>query len=350
MVPKILHLLPSRALGGAEQVAILITQMLSSTYRFAYASPKGSITDIILKNNITFLPIDRLSLTAVARVFRRFQPDIIHAHDFRPSVIAAMIPYHGAIISHLHCNVAWAHHVNTRTLIYRAALRRFQRVFVVSRPVLDDFAFHNALARKATVLPNIVAAERVITRAEGRQVAPADLVYVGRLSAAKNPLRFLTIVNDVKRHRGHVTALMVGQGELEGACQQAIHDLDLGANVQMVGFHENPYPYMRAGRVLIVPSSWEGFGLVALEAQLLGVPVLCTPVGGLQAVVKQGQGGFLCATDDAFVARAIQLLEQPSLHQAQSAYAHARGHTLADPRPFCQTLDEVYQRALDTRQ
>ena len=236
MVPKILHLLPSRALGGAEQVAILITQMLSSTYRFAYASPKGSITDSILKNNITFLPIDRLSLTAVARVFRRFQPDIIHAHDFRPSVIAAMIPYHGAIISHLHCNVAWAHHVNTRTLIYRAALRRFQRVFVVSRSVLDDFAFHKALARRATVLPNIVAAERVMTRAESRHVAPADLVYVGRLSAAKNPLRFLTIVNHVKRHRGHVSALMVGQGELEGACKQAIHDLVLGANVQMVAF------------------------------------------------------------------------------------------------------------------
>ena len=143
---------------------------------------------------------------------------------------------------------------------------------------------------------------------------------------------------------------MVGQGELEGACKQAIHDLDLGDNVQMLGFHENPYPYMCAGRVLIVPSSWEGFGLVALEAQLLGVPVLCTPVGGLPDVVKQGLGGFLCATDEAFVERAIQLLAQPSLHQAQSAYARARGHTLADPRPFCQTLDEVYQRALDTRQ
>lgn len=350
MPPKILHLLSSRVLGGAEQVAILIARLLSPKYHFAYASPAGGITEIVLKQGIPFLSLAKMNRAAVVQVIRRFQPDIIHAHDFRASFVAASVPFHGQIISHLHNNNPSIRKINVRTLAYYAALSRFHRVLVVSKQVCDEFVFRSALVRKVTVLPNTVDIKHVYRLAEHTSIPPVDLVFVGRLSEPKKPLRFLTIVNHLKRRRGHVSALMVGQGELEGACKQAIHDLDLGDNVQMLGFRENPYPYMRAGRVLVVPSSWEGFGLVALEAQLLGMPVLCTPVGGLQDVVQQGQGGFVCTTDAEFVERAIQLLEQPSLYEEQSAHARARGNLLADPRPFCKTLDEVYQQALNTRQ
>ena len=50
--------------------------------------------------------------------------------------------------------------------------------------------------------------------------------------------------------------------------------------------------------VLIVPSEYEAFGLVALEAQCRGLPVVATDVGGLRSIVKDGQTGFLLPTDD----------------------------------------------------
>ncbi|MEJ2866404.1 glycosyltransferase [Actinomycetospora sp. OC33-EN08] len=60
-----------------------------------------------------------------------------------------------------------------------------------------------------------------------------------------------------------------------------------------LGHIENPYPYMSKSRLVIVPSRWEGFGLVAAEAGLLGTPVVATDVPGLRELVPRYVGGVL---------------------------------------------------------
>ena len=49
----------------------------------------------------------------------------------------------------------------------------------------------------------------------------------------------------------------------------------------------NPYPYLNAGKVMVMPSAWEGFGLAAVEGMCLGKPVVCSGVGGLADIVDE---------------------------------------------------------------
>ena len=80
---------------------------------------------------------------------------------------------------------------------------------------------------------------------------------------------------------------MVGTGSLEKECQKLIEEYQLETNVQMVGFQKNPYVYMLQSKISIIPSKWEGFGLVALEAMAFGCPVVAANVGGLKEIVAE---------------------------------------------------------------
>jgi len=55
--------------------------------------------------------------------------------------------------------------------------------------------------------------------------------------------------------------------------------------VQFWGWQENPFPFMAASDVVVIPSRVESFGLTALEAQGLGIPLAVNPVGGLAEVL-----------------------------------------------------------------
>lgn len=87
--------------------------------------------------------------------------------------------------------------------------------------------------------------------------------------------------------------------------------------------------WYRAASVLVMPSYSESFGLVALEAQACGTPVVAAAVGGLPVAVRDGVSGFLISGHDpAAYARALRrFVDQPALvaQMGVAAAAHARG-------------------------
>lgn len=81
--------------------------------------------------------------------------------------------------------------------------------------------------------------------------------------------------------------------------------------------------YYRAADVCLVPSHTESFGLVALEAQACGIPVVASSVGGLRWIVQHGQTGFLveAGASAAFAERTWRILSDPPLQAAMSRLA-----------------------------
>lgn len=86
--------------------------------------------------------------------------------------------------------------------------------------------------------------------------------------------------------------------------------------------------YYAAADVTVMPSSYESFGLVALESQACGTPVLATRVGGLASAVRDGETGVLVPwlQPELFAARLAELLDQPAVLRRMGAAAvvHAR--------------------------
>jgi N-acetyl-alpha-D-glucosaminyl L-malate synthase BshA len=92
--------------------------------------------------------------------------------------------------------------------------------------------------------------------------------------------------------------VMIGDGPERVAAEEESRQLGVEPSVSFLGKIENVAPLLAAADIFLLPSDTESFGLGALEALASGVPVICTRVGGLPEVVRDGETGFLCEVGD----------------------------------------------------
>ena len=89
--------------------------------------------------------------------------------------------------------------------------------------------------------------------------------------------------------------------------------------------------YYNAADVFVLPSWYESFGLVAVEAMACGTPVVVSRVGGLTTFVEHGKTGYLVPwrCPDAFARSLETLLENPSLRQAMGGAARRKANRMS---------------------
>ncbi|WP_158579858.1 glycosyltransferase family 4 protein [Geodermatophilus marinus] len=174
-------------------------------------------------------------------------------------------------------------------------------------------------ARRSRVIHNGVAdpAPAAVAPRPSRSGARRRLVVVGRLSANKGQDIAISATALVRRAGFDVTLCLVGdsypgyEDYLAG-----LHTLAAAEQVDDVtvftGF-QDPRPHVEAADVVLVPSRIESFGLAAVEALLLGRPVVATRVGGLPEVIRAGETGLLVDPDAprALADAIIDLLGDP---------------------------------------
>ncbi|PWW21396.1 hypothetical protein JD79_00525 [Geodermatophilus normandii] len=176
---------------------------------------------------------------------------------------------------------------------------------------------------------------------------PRSLVVVGRLSAIKGQdtaIRATALV----RQAGHdVTLTLVGDcypgyeavedGLRDLAVQQRVDDVTV-----LTGFTD-PAPHVAAADVVLVPSRVESFGLAAVEALLLGRPVVATRIGGLPEVLRDGETGLLVPADDprALADAVLRLLGDPRLAAALGTAGRADARARFSMAAFTAALADV---------
>lgn len=111
--------------------------------------------------------------------------------------------------------------------------------------------------------------------------------------------------------------VLVGEGPARSSLERLSRDLGLDGRVTFTGRVEPPWTSRWRFDVLAVPSRIEGFGLVAVEALLAGIPVVGSRVGGLCEVLTDGRTGLLVPVDDpTALASALRTLQDdPSLRR-----------------------------------
>ena len=132
-----------------------------------------------------------------------------------------------------------------------------------------------------------------------------------------------------------------------------VEQLGVTAQVRFIGSRtQGQLPYLySAADVVAVPSHYESFGLVALEAQACGTPVVASNVGGLRYTISDGSSGFLVPWDEpaAFAAQIKQLVQHEGLREEMGARAIANARAYAWPRIATRVLD-LYQAVAHRRQ
>ncbi len=200
-----------------------------------------------------------------------------------------------------------------------------------------------------TVVPAGVDLSRFVPRPSAPSSADGpELLFAGRLQPLKGPDLAVRILAEVRRTVPNARLRIVGGTSGDGAGAMSPRDLRVLADELGVAGAVELEPAVdqqelvaryHAADVVLVPSRSETFGLVALEAQACGAPVVAAAVPGLEAVV--GAGGTLVPGHDPrdHAAAVIRYLQDPGLADRASRAGVATGRASSWDR----TVDRLLQ-------
>lgn len=344
---RILHILNSNSYSGAENVVIAIIENMKDKYDCAYFSPTGPISKILAEKDIPYIAAEKLSVNTIRKAIVDFQPDLIHAHDFRAGMLSCLTGTHIPIINHLHNNSPWLKNFSPWTIAYALCCMKFDRILSVSASVMDEFIFGKYFRNKTKVVGNPVDVRKIQLLAdESKLKYKSDIIFLGRLTPQKKPYFFLRIMNRIVKRIPTVQIAVVGDGELRSQFESQIKEYHLERNIIMYGFQSNPYGLLQNSKVLCMPSLWEGFGLAAVEALCLGIPVVCSGAGGLSDFIDD-QCGMICGQDlNRYVDEIVKLLSNESYRSRKSYASQIRAAQITNIKSYIQSICDEYKHCL----
>lgn len=189
------------------------------------------------------------------------------------------------------------------------------------------------------------------------EAAPMAL-FVGRLQPLKGLGTFLRAVHLVRQQYPTLHGLIVGGGvdagdpheaEELGRLRALAEHLDLTPHLIFARAQpqETLVQYYAAADVFVMPSHYESFGMVVLEAMACGLPVVASRVGGLASTVVHERTGLLAPVGDwhAFAQAIMRVLAAPTLRHALAHASVQRAQTYAWPRVVERNM-QLYQRLI----
>jgi glycosyltransferase involved in cell wall biosynthesis len=122
---------------------------------------------------------------------------------------------------------------------------------------------------------------------------------VGRLNNQKSPLDFIRMAAVVHQHQPDVNFIWVGTGPLDAHARAMTQEMGLSRVFHFLGQRQDVPALLHIMDCLVLPSRWEGFPLVVLEALAADVPVVATDISGTREAIEHGQNGWLAPVGDA---------------------------------------------------
>lgn len=247
-----------------------------------------------------------------------------------------------SIVHHLRCSERHpAELERMHMLVERAYLR-----------TCDAFVFNSETTRASVEAllggsrPHVVAypagdrfgAQPAAARALG---SPPVALFVGNVIERKGLLTVIHALSDAPGWHLRIAGREFAEPEYTALARARIDALGLAGRVTWLGALDDgalAAEYARAD-ALVVPSQYEGFGIVYLEAMGFGLPVIASRGGAAGEIVSDGDNGWLVAPDDpSAVAAGLRALTQPDVYARMCAAARARFDMHPRWRQSCGTI------------
>lgn len=340
---KILHLLKTATFSGAENVALTLMDLFKD-HETVYASPYGTIADVVKQRGHHYHELKGTSIRELRAVIKEIAPDVIHAHDFTMATNASLAFSGIPVVAHLHNNPPWLRKICPKSIVFACALPFIKQVISVSDSIEKEYVFRGFFKSKNTVVANVVDLDDIKKKAQEFSLPTNyDLIFLGRLTSPKQPIQFCAIVKELQTKFPEIKTVMVGNGPLREDVEDYIDKYRLQNNITLAGFQENPYPYLNAAKIIVMPSQWEGFGLAAIEALCLGKPVICSGAGGLQNIIKESCGA-ICADMQGYMEKIEQLLSDDGQYKQISEQAQFEALKYGDLKNYKSKILAIYHR------
>ena len=170
-----------------------------------------------------------------------------------------------------------------------------------------------------------------------------DLIFAGRLIKEKNVDILIRAVTLLKPDFPEIKCCIVGDGPEGPALKELAKKLKVSENLELAGFQEYNalIRKIKASKVLVLPSSREGFGMVVIEAFASGVPVVTVTekYNAAQSLVDNGKTGFVVELEDRELADSLK-----KLIENESFYKKASKMSLSEAAKY--NWDEIVEKYL----
>lgn len=273
-------------------------------------------------------PAPRL-LAALARRLRAHAPRVVHVTDvWAVGMLAAWAARpRRVLVTHHTPELPRRDNLVGSTLLRLAWATRPEVVYTSQTDRRND-------ARNST--SHVVYLGIDVARfADARPALPREGRIVGnvaRLAEQKGQRHLLEAAPAVRARHPDVRFALVGDGELRAQLEGQAQEAGLGDAFLFLGAREDIPALLASFDVFALPSYFEGLCYAVIEAQVAGVPVVATPVGGVPENVVPGETGILVpVADSAALAEGINaLLDDPALARRLAGEARQRAHLRYD--------------------
>jgi glycosyltransferase involved in cell wall biosynthesis len=339
---KIVHILGSFEIGGAEQVALNLAagqvELGHVVHVVSLAGrPNGPHADGFRKAGVQIRRMPKLGPTVdpslplrLAWLFRRLRSDIVHSHNPQPVIYAAPAA-RLARVPLVHTK----HGENpdsSRSALLRRYASRLANVFVaVSRQTaLDAERQGEVESAKAVVIENGIDLSVFTPDADARAAVRSELGIpfdarvvgtVGRLSAIKNQPLLVRATTPLLGPDHHL--VIVGDGPYRRVVEAEVGRSGKAAFTHLLGQRTDVHHLLPAFDVFVLTSDSEGLPMVLPEAMACALPVVSTDVGGISDTIADGVTGYLAPKGDdvALRSRIERLLGDVELMRTMGARA-----------------------------
>lgn len=190
-------------------------------------------------------------------------------------------------------------------------------VRVVSKRIADSIQKSAIkLRRPADILPVFVDLERLEPKGDifdlHRKYPQFDFIMlcVGRLSKEKNFSLAIEVLGAILKDRPNTGLFLVGDGPEKDRLTALARRIGLENKVVFIPKQSDLYYYYKSADVFLLPSVYEGYGLVLVEAAMTGCPIVSADVGIAKEIIPEEFQQFICPVEDkkCFTEKAIKLV------------------------------------------
>lgn len=293
--------------------------------------------------------------------------DLVHAHLNDASIWAGLASRRTGTpwVSTLHVLPAsnlWSREGMRQRLMLKVLRLGCSRVLAVSAALRDAYLEQKILRpEQVVVVHNGVAPSWFVEATEEEKRSTRrelDLPTEGKIVVTVSVLRrgkglkvLLDAVDIVVRAEPDARFLVVGDGPLRGELADRCRKLGVDKYVQWTGLRHDVARLLTCGDVFALPTRYDAFPTVILEAMGSGLPVVASRVGGVPEIVESPETGLLVPPGDPGVLAQtlIELLGQPERRRTMGTVGRLRVLETFSTEKWVERLGQVYEEVVGER-
>ena len=295
-------------------------------------------------------------------VISKHKIDVLHVHYAIPHAYAAYMAkkilkengYNIPIITTLHgTDITLVGNNPFYKPAVTFSINKSDIVTCVSKSLMEDTREFFGIKREIKVIPNFIDIDKYAKKhnlCQGNMLAQDDekiIVHVSNFRPLKRIIDVLKIFEKINQ-KINSKLIMVGDGPDKKKAKEFLRKNNLKNKVIFLGKTSEVDEILCSSDLFLLPSEKESFGLAALEAMALKVPVISTNIGGLKDLNINGNSGYTSDIGDidSMAENAIKILSDGSLEKKyrNQAFENAKNYDIKTVIPL---YEKIYDQALN---